>query len=241
MTAARRRALLLLFVAALAAAALAFGSSRPKSPPPRPVAKRPRLLLLTSLPLMFREGFSLKGNGSEVLKRLQGRYRVEPVSVSSPTELGKARLLLMAQPLAQTAENLVALDEWVRNGGRVLLLADPLLEWPSERAPGDLLRPPPMFMDTGLLAHWGLRLDAPEQRGGVRRKLGGFDVIVVSPGELAGNCNVSRDRLVAHCRIGKGRATIVADADFLDVESLGDDAGHNIDGLLSELASLEHP
>ena len=34
----------------------------------------------------------------------------------------------MAQPLAQTAENLVTLDTWVRRGGRVLLLADPLLE-----------------------------------------------------------------------------------------------------------------
>ena len=71
----------------------------------------------------------------------------------------------MAHPLAQTAENLVALDAWVRGGGRVLLLADPMLEWPSKRPLGDPLRPPPMFMDTGLLAHWGLRLDAPDERG----------------------------------------------------------------------------
>ena len=62
----------------------------------------------------------------------------------------------MAQPLAQPAEDLVALDDWVRGGGRVLLLADPMLEWPSKRPLGDPLRPPPMFMDTGLLAHWGL-------------------------------------------------------------------------------------
>ena len=55
---------------------------------------------------------------------------------------------------------------------------------------------------------------------------------------LQGRCKVSRDRLVAHCRIGKGRATIVADADLLDIEHV-ERAGHNLDGLLSELASLE--
>ena len=120
------------------------------------------MLLLTSLPLLFGEDFSLQGGGSPVLKALQGRYRVLPISVTDNRELAKGRLLMMAQPPAQTAENLVALDGWVRHGGRVLLLADPMLEWPSKRALGDPLRPPPMFQDTGLLAHWGLRLDAPD-------------------------------------------------------------------------------
>src|SRR5437016_4491719 len=81
----------------------------------------PALLLLTSLPLMFDEGFSLKGGGSEALRRLQSRYRVEPISVSSAPELSRGQLLLVAQPLAQTPENLVALDNWVRGGGRALL------------------------------------------------------------------------------------------------------------------------
>ena len=71
----------------------------------------------------------------------------------------------MAQPQAQPAEALVELDAWVRRGGRVLLLADPALEWPSERPLGDLLRPPAAFADTGLLGHWGLTLTPPEARG----------------------------------------------------------------------------
>ncbi len=71
----------------------------------------------------------------------------------------------MAHPLAQPAEDLVALDNWVRGGGRVLLLADPMLEWPSKRPLGDPLRPPPMFMDTGSAAALGLRLDPPGERG----------------------------------------------------------------------------
>ena len=88
-----------------------------------------------------------------------------PISVTDGAELAKGRLLLMAHPLAQTAENLVALDAWVRRGGRVLLLADPMLEWPSKRPLGDPLRPPPMFADTGLLAPLG-----PEARGARRAR-----------------------------------------------------------------------
>ena len=96
-----------------------------------------------------------------------------PISVTDGAELAKGRLLLMAQPQAQTPENLVTLDSWVRAGGKALLLADPMLEWPSERPLGDPLRPPPMFADTGLLGHWGLRLDAPDDPRVVKRMLGG--------------------------------------------------------------------
>ena len=240
MTRARMRALLIVaaaLAAVLAAAALNFRAPSPL--PPRAPSQRPTLLLLTSLPLVFGEDFSIQGNGSPALKALQSRYRVVPISVADPPELGKGRLLLMAHPLAQPAEDLVALDRWVRGGGRVLLLADPMLEWPSKRPLGDLLRPSPMFMDTGLLAHWGLRLAGSDERGPKVEKLGGFDVLTDSPGELSGRCSISSDRLVAHCRIGRGRATIVADADLLDTPRLGPRAKHNLDGLLEELANLE--
>jgi len=240
MNGARWRALLGGIAALLIVAGAWALASRPKPLQPRAPADRPTLLLLTSLPLVFGEDFSLQNNGSPALEALQTRYRVLPISVTSPAELSKGGLLLMAHPLAQPAEDLVALDAWVRRGGRVLLLADPALEWPSSRPMGDMLRPPPMFMDTGLLAHWGLRLDAPDEPGAKVEKLGGFDVVTDSPGTLSGGCGISDDRLVAHCRIGKGRATIVADADLLDTAQLGAKAKHNLDGVLGELALLEH-
>jgi hypothetical protein len=56
---------------------------------------------------------------------------------------------------------------------------------------------------------------------------------------LSGRCEISRNRLVAHCRVGRGRATIVADADFLNVDTLGKPARPNLDALLGELATLE--
>jgi hypothetical protein len=209
--------------------------------PERPPSQRPTLLLLTSLPLMFSEDFSVERNGSPVLDALEKRYRVIPISVTDPAELAKGRLLLMAQPRAQPAEDLVALDNWVRRGGRVLLFADPMLEWPSERPLGDPLRAPRMFMDTGLPAHWGLRLDGPDERGASVLKLSGFDVLTVSPGQLYGGCDISPDRLVAHCRIGNGHATVVADADLLDADRLGSSAAANLDALLAELESIEPP
>jgi hypothetical protein len=241
MSRARRRALVFaataMILGALIAAALLTRGPAPL--PARPPAQRPVLLLLTSLPLLFNEDFALSGGGSAAVERLQTRYKIVPISVTDPAELGKGKLLLMAHPLAQPAEDLVALDEWVRRGGRVLLLADPLLEWPSKRQLGDPLRPPPMFMDTGLLAHWGLRLDAPDERGPAVLRLDGFDVLTSSPGELAGTCDISSDRLVARCRIGKGKATVIADADLLNARELGRGAAHNLDAVIAELANLE--
>src|SRR5690242_2474938 len=236
---ARGRALLLLLVPVALAAAATVAMIHREPRPLGPRRDRPPLLLLTSLPLMFGEEFSIQHTGSPALKALSSRYQVIPISVADAADLGKGRLLLMAHPLAQPAEDLVELDAWVRRGGRVLLLADPMLEWPSQRALGDPLRPPPMFMDTGLLGHWGLRLDAPDERGPASRKLGGFDVLTVSPGLLSGGCAISSDRLVAHCRIGKGKATIVADADLLNVAAFGSRGSHNLNAVLEELARLE--
>lgn len=240
MTRTRRRVATAAVTAIVAAAvAIAVGRREPAAPAPRPAAERPTLLLLTTLPLVLPDQFTLKGGSSPALKALETRYRVVPISVTDDADLGKGRLLLMAHPLAQPAEDLVTLDAWVRRGGRVLLLADPALDWPSARSLGDPLRPAPMFMDTGLLTHWGLRLDAPDERGPQEWVLSGYKVVTSSAGRLAGRCKIGEGGLVAQCRIGQGRATVIADADFLDAERLGRSA--NLDALLAELAKLERP
>ena len=232
MSGARKRVLAVLAIALLAAGALAFAGRQ------RPAPDRPTLLMLTSLPILFSEEFSLEGGGSLALQALETRYRVRPISVTSVAELGRNRLLLLAHPPAQTAENLVALDGWVRAGGRVLLLADPMLEWPSSRPLGDPLRPAPMFADTGLLARWGLRLDAPDEAGPKTQTLAGREIMTASPGTLHGRCRISASRLMADCAIGKGRAIIVADADFIGVEQLDGPVDRNLDALLATLDDL---
>jgi hypothetical protein len=208
---------------------------------PRAEAKRPPLLLVTSLPLLFPEEFTLEAGGSPALSALESRYRVLPIGTTDPRSLSQSSLLLMAHPLAQPAEDLVALDEWVRSGGRVLLLADPRLDWPSERPLGDKLRPPPSFADTGLLAHWGLTLEGPRISGPASYEAGPFFLVASSPGTLKSNgeCRVSTARLVAECKVGKGSVTVVADADFLNVGGDSEADEGNLGFLLDALARLE--
>ena len=85
MTSARLRALLPVLAALVAAAALAFSINSHKENPiaPRPPDQRPVLLLLTSLPILFNEQFSLQGGGSPALKALQTRYHVVPIRKNS--------------------------------------------------------------------------------------------------------------------------------------------------------------
>lgn len=229
-------------VAALAAIAAAGGlmlAEPRREPPPRTEAEKPVLMLLTSLPLVFPETFGLQEAGSPVLGALQERYRVRSIPVADAENLKDGRILLMAHARAQPATALVELDSWVREGGRLLLLADPMLEWESKRPLGDSLRPSPMFPDTGLLGHWGLRLDAPESRGPAERSIGSRRVLTASPGALFGSCAISADRLVARCRIGAGQAVVIADADFLDVEGVDGPTDRNLDALIDELGRLE--
>jgi hypothetical protein len=257
----RARAAAILGAGLIAAAGLAYVAEREQAPPPAAAAK-PRLMLLTTLPLVFGERFGLEGGGSPALKALETRYTVNPVGVADAATLKQGKLLLMAHPLAQPAEALVDLDRWVRSGGRLLLLADPLLEWPSERPLGDTLRPPPAFADTGLLRHWGLRLDAPDERGPRLRMLGGHEILTASPGtlvatgrpagaELTGRailaappgrgrrgCLIYDGGLTARCGMGKGEVTIVADADFLNVEDLDGPTDKNLAALLAEISAL---
>jgi hypothetical protein len=215
------------------------GCDRHAPAAPRPVEHRPTLLLLTSLPILFGEKFGLEG-GSAALTKLESRYKVQPISVTDAASLKGAKLLLAAHPNAQPPEDLVELDNWVRAGGHLLLLADPLLEWHSERPLGDRLRPPPGFADTGLLVHWGMRLDAPDTRGPAERTVAGRRILVASPGRLVGRCPTKADGLIAHCAVGRGKVTIIADADFLDERGVeGATEAGNLEWLTSELANLE--
>jgi len=232
----------LVIVALIVMAAVAFGRDHGEIEA-RPEGQRPKLMLLTSLPLVFGEQFGLQNGGSNALSALETRYTVVPIGSTNRSELGQAKLMLMAHPLAQPAENLVDLDRWVRAGGRLLLLADPMLVWPSDRPLGDKLRPPLSFADTGLLQHWGVRLDSPDQSGPVERRLGGKTIVAGSPGTLISTeCAVESGAFVARCKVGRGRVTIVPDADFLNVEGPGAIDGptdRNLDALLAEIAALE--
>lgn len=227
-------------LAGLAAALALLASCREASPAKGPEKPRPELFLITALPIVWGESFGLEQPGSPALKALEAHYRVTLIDL--PSQLPAGALLLAAQPRALPAEELVTLDRWVRAGGRLLLLADPVLEWPSELPLGDRRRPPMAFPDTGLLRHWGLALEAPEERGPRQQRLGGHEVLTASPGTLTGggSCRVGDDGLSARCRLGDGEAILIADADFLNLGDGGLDGptDQNLPALNSQLAQL---
>ena len=95
-------------------------------------------------------------------------------------------------------------------------------------------------LTAAFLDRWGLRLDAPEQRGPRQAAIGGQAVLTASPGTLVAlgrECDLAGAALVARCRIGRGEAIVIADADLLNVGSEGRDDG-NLAALVSQLESL---
>ena len=203
------------------------GSETPAAP-----KERETLFLATSLPLLFGDGFSLDATRPEVVTALEQDYALTAIDL--PSQVPPGATLLAIQPRALPAEELVALDNWVRDGGRIVLLADPMLEWPSERPLGDRLRPPTMFADTGLLARWGLRLDAPDARGLVYSASDTDPIAMLSPGVLVASgkgCAVEEGGWMALCTIGKGQAVVVADAEFVNVEAVRAAGGDPRDNL----------
>ena len=227
--------------AAILAALVLVASCRESTPARAPQTAKPDLFLLTSLPIVWGETFGLDQPGSPALQAIEQDYQVKPIDL--PSQLPEAALLLAAQPRALPAEELVALDAWVRRGGRLVLLADPMLDWPSGLPLGDPRRAPVAFADTGLLQHWGLRLDAPDERGPRQLSLEGRAVLVASPGSLVrtgGACEVGNQGLAARCTIAKGRVRVIADADFVNLGPGGLDGptGGNLPALLSQLAAM---
>src|SRR5690349_24171324 len=71
--------------------------------PPRPESKRPPLMLVTSLPLLLPEEFSLKAMESPATLAIEHRYRLIPIGITEASQLRQARMLVMAHPLAQPA------------------------------------------------------------------------------------------------------------------------------------------
>ena len=227
-------------VLALVLLSLSSCGQAEQSPATQP---RPALHLLTPLPLVWSETFGLDQPASPIIERIEQDFRVTPVDL--PSQLPENGLLLAVQPRALPAEELVALDAWVRRGGKLLLLADPALEWLSELALGDPRRAPPMFPDTGLLRHWGLRLDAPDERGPAERRLDQRTILTASPGTLTrtgGSCEVVTSGFAARCSLGQGEVLVVADSDWLNVgtpDGLDGPTGENLDGLAAALESLD--
>jgi len=223
---------------------------------PFTVAAGPRLGIMTALPLFMADhagGDVLHGVGARapVVRGLGPALPVAPVVVLDAATLRGFQRLLLAQPRLLSPAELVALDQWVRDGGTVTILADPLLRWPDERSSTDQRRPPLTSLLDPLLTHWGLTLEPasidPDQPV-ERRLLSGRAMLHLAGASrftLAGDapCTLAEKGLIAYCRIGKGRAVLIADADWIDdrLWTLTPERPHDARGWTSDaLPMLSH-
>lgn len=224
--------------------------------------ERARLGLFTTLPIYWGEtaGLSDMIDGEThrgwVRDSLERRFALVPLDTLAPPEgspsrgLAEIDRLLLAQPRALSPRENVALDTWVREGGRVLIFADPLLTAHSRFSIGDRRRPQDVVLLSPILARWGLELRFdPDQPGGERTIATGA---VALPVNLAGTlhgiegfttggerCRIAHERVFARCSIGEGGVTVVADAAVL--EETGEDARAEALAWLTESAFASDP
>lgn len=189
-------------------------------------AEAPSATMLTGLPLRWAAGGGIAAmiaagaQDDPVLARLEAAGPVSLVDSLVDHVPPPGGTLLVAHPRALAPRELVAIDAFVRGGGRAVVLADALSGWPARYPLGDPRNPPVTSLLTPLLDHWGVALGAvpaeedrllPVDVDGSRLNLfnaGRFD-------RLPRACLAFADRRAARCPIGSGEVWLVGDADLL--------------------------
>lgn len=183
--------------------------------------------LFTSLPILWDEQDDLR----DVLAAPDAPHwaksvleqRGKVIALNTLADLARFDRLIIAQPRPFSPEENVALDTWVRAGGKLLLFADPMLTQESAFALGDRRRPQDVVLISPILGRWGLELRFDDSQPGVARENAGEAMPVHLPGQFATRpggedtrCDIGAEGLIARCRVGKGRVLMVADAALLD-------------------------
>lgn len=226
----------------LALAGAGAGCRAAADDPPR--FENPRLGLMTTLPIYWPEAADVgellqRGEQpGQIRQTLETRFAIEPIDTLEAEVLRGYDRLILAQPRALSPAENVALDGWVRQGGRLLLFADPMLTRHSQFGIGDKRRAQDVILLSPILTHWGLELTFDPDQPPAQREIDGPTAAV--PVALAGSfgllpgsgCTLSGQGVLAQCMIGRGTVTILADAAVLD-EPESDDSDLRRNALLS--------
>lgn len=229
-------------LAALAVCAMAGSAGAEPAPAPVPMG------VMGTIPLYWGEaeemGDLLSGAEPHWARAVIERdHELRPLDTLAAETLAGLDLLLLAQPRALAAAENVALDRWVRDGGRLLLFADPMLTGESHFPLGDRRRPQEVILLSPILTHWGLRLQFMEDQPAAPRMVAADGVEL--PVRLAGSfvredagtgCALDAEAVLARCAIGAGRAVILADAALLDLHDPHPAAPDALAWLLRQMA-----
>lgn len=185
--------------------------------------------LFSTLPIYWGEGDMaeiLDGSNSRDWVRdiIEQRFDIEPLDTVEPDAIDGLDRIIMAQPRPLAPSENVALDNWVRAGGQLLIFADPLLTRHSDFALGDRRRPQDVVLLSPILTRWGLELRFDDAQPSEERLISasGNQYPVNLAGQFVatgdGKCTISEAGLFAWCSVGNGRVTLMADAVILDSE-----------------------
>lgn len=222
--------------------------------------KGPRLGLMTSLPLYWPLGADMQAIASgrvpspwqrTVMERI---FTLEPLDTLSPVPglspdapetdpLAGLERLAIIQPRGLSAADNVALDDWVRRGGRLLLVLDPMLTGEYDLPLGDPRRPVDAALIPPVVARWGLaiRYDDTQSAKPVDSAIGTRHLPLILAGEVtiadpaAADCALDAGGSAARCRVGEGEVTLIADAAFLEDDRLAFEDGIYLRNLLVEI------
>lgn len=225
-----------------------------------PSEKGPRLGLMTSLPLYWPLGADMEAIASgrapvpwqrTVMERI---FTLEPLDTLSPMPglspdapeidpLAGLDRLAIIQPRGLSPADNVALDNWVRKGGRLLLVLDPMLTGEYDLPLGDPRRPVDAALIPPVVARWGLaiRYDDTQSAKPVDSGIGDKHLPLILAGEVtitdpaAARCELDAGGSAARCRVGEGQVTLIADAAFFEDDRLAFEDGIYLRNLLVEI------
>jgi hypothetical protein len=220
-------------------------------------APLPRLGVMSSLPLVWPLGADVAAIAAGRAETpWQGRalgqdYVLEPLDTLAPIPglspgapatdplKGLARLAVI-QPRGLSPQDNVALDDWVRGGGHLLLVLDPMLTGDYDLPLGDPRRPVDSALIPPVVGRWGMTVsfgdadsaEADTLPGGARVPLDAHGVVtLIAPG--AQSCAL-HGTATATCRVGKGRVTLIADAAVFEHPELAGEGGATLRAAVRE-------
>ncbi len=219
--------------------------------------ERPPVGLMTSLPIYWQEDASLAdiAAGRTVppwqRRAIETRFVLVPLDTLTPVPalspdapdtdpLEALERLAVIQPRGLSPADNVALDQWVRAGGRLLLVLDPMLTGEYEAPLGDPRRPVDSALVPPVVARWGMAVsfDEGQEPAVTQAPLGESTLPLALAGRIAitdpqaARCAVRAQGALAICKVGKGRVTLIADAALFEHAELAGEAGETLPAVL---------
>jgi len=210
---------------------------------------RPEVGLMSGLPLYrtLDAGIAEMARGEDEMpwarRVLESRYRLVPLDTLSPIPslvpddpdtdpLSGLDRIAIIQPRGISPADNVALDDWVRGGGRLLLALDPMLTGDYDLPLGDPRRPNTTALIPPVVARWGLEMvfDGTQLATVRSESYPGGMLPLALAGELRaladenGSCRFEASGALARCAIGSGQVVLLADAAVFEHRALASGA-----------------